>query len=125
LISALALLRECTQASTVVGASVTEQIAEQVNPAIPWLPSVATIETPVVNKAIASRNSLLATPGDRASHAGASSRSKPYELVLVSPAAIIAHLGRNSLGLGCHAASARRGSSGQFREDSPDGAVVL
>jgi hypothetical protein len=95
--SALALLRECTQASTVVGESVTEQIAEQVSPAIPWLPSVATIETPVVNRAIASRNSPLATPDDRASRGGASFRSKPYELLLVSLAGIIAHLDRHSL----------------------------
>jgi len=57
LMMALAALLRLTQTMMVGGSSVTEQTAEQVNPAMPWGPSVQTMETDEATRDIASRNS--------------------------------------------------------------------
>src|SRR6185437_11089710 len=67
LMAALATLLPCTQATSSGGSSLTAQIAEQVNPAMPAGPSVAMTETAVAKLAKAPRNSAVDTPLARTS----------------------------------------------------------
>src|ERR1700722_18649033 len=58
---AFAALLRLTQTRMGGGSSVTAHIAEQVNPAIPWTPSVVTMETEEATRDNASRNSPAET----------------------------------------------------------------